>query len=111
MFYARAVDFRDAKSPAYLVAYSLGTMPGNGLYSFEKALLVDRHGKKLVGLDDCGEAGIVVSILAHCRWPLHTSLLEGINNKIKVIKRMAYGFRDDQYFFLKIRAAFPGNTG
>ena len=35
--------------------------------------------------------------------------LEGINNKIKVIKRMAYGFRDDEYFFLKIRAAFPGN--
>jgi len=28
--------------------------------------------------------------VAHCRWPLHTSLLEGINNKIKVIKRMAY---------------------
>jgi transposase len=50
-------------------------------------------------------------ILAHCRWPLHTSLLEGINNKIKVIKRMAYGFRDDEYFFLKIRAAFPGNAG
>ena len=47
-------------------------------------------------------------ILAHCRCPLHTSLLEGINNKIKVIKRMAYGFRDDAYFFLKIRAAFPG---
>lgn len=47
-------------------------------------------------------------ILAHCRWPLHTSLLEGINNK-KVIKRMAYGFRDDAYFFLKIRAAFPGD--
>ncbi|MFQ5353032.1 MAG: ISL3 family transposase [Candidatus Binatia bacterium] len=47
-------------------------------------------------------------ILAHARWPLHTSLLEGINNKIKVIKRMAYGFRDDDYFFLKIRDAFPG---
>ena len=51
----------------------------------------------------------VEGIVAHCRWPLHTSLLEGINNKIKVIKRMAYGFRDDEYFFLKIRAAFPGN--
>jgi transposase len=50
-------------------------------------------------------------ILAHARWPLHTSLLEGFNNKIKVIKRMAYGFRDDEYFFLKIRAAFPGNPG
>lgn len=47
-------------------------------------------------------------ILAHCRYPVHTSLLEGINNKIKLIKRMAYGFRDDEYFFLKIRAAFPG---
>lgn len=47
-------------------------------------------------------------ILSHCRFPLHTSLIEGINNKIKVIKRMAYGFRDDDYFFLKIRAAFPG---
>lgn len=47
-------------------------------------------------------------ILAHCRWPLGTNLIEGINNKIKVIKRMAYGFRDDSYFFLKIRAAFPG---
>ena len=47
-------------------------------------------------------------ILAHCRWPLGTNLVEGINNKIKVIKRMAYGFRVDAYFFLKIRAAFPG---
>jgi transposase len=50
-------------------------------------------------------------ILSHCRWPLHTSVLEGINNRIKVIKRMAYGFRDDCYFFLKIRAAFPGKPG
>jgi transposase len=47
-------------------------------------------------------------ILSHCRFPLHTSVLEGINNKIKVLKRMAYGFRDDAYFFLKIRQAFPG---
>ena len=44
-------------------------------------------------------------VLAHCKYPLHTSLLEGMNNKIKVIKRMAYGYRDEDYFFLKIRAA------
>lgn len=50
----------------------------------------------------------IEGILAHCRYPLHTSVIEGINNKIKVIKRMAYGFRDDEYFFLRIRAAFPG---
>jgi transposase len=50
-------------------------------------------------------------ILSHCRHPLNTSVLEGINNKIKLIKRMAYGFRDDAYFFLKIRSAFPGKAG
>ena len=42
------------------------------------------------------------------RAALHTSVLEGINNNIKVLKRMAYGFRDAEYFFLKIRHAFPG---
>lgn len=47
-------------------------------------------------------------IIAHCRYPLNTALVEGINNKIKVMKRMAYGYRDDEYFFLRIRAAFPG---
>jgi transposase len=47
-------------------------------------------------------------IINHARYPLHTSLLEGINNKIKVMKRVAYGYRDDAYFFLRIRAAFPG---
>lgn len=50
----------------------------------------------------------IEGVISHCRYPLHTGILEGINNKIKVIKRMAYGYRDDAYFFLKIRAAFPG---
>lgn len=50
----------------------------------------------------------LAGIIAHCRYPLHTSLLEGINNKIKVLKRMGYGYRDDGYFFLKVMAAFPG---
>lgn len=49
-------------------------------------------------------------ILARCRHPLNTSVVEGINNAIKVIKRRAYGYRDQEYFFLKIRAAFPGNA-
>ncbi len=52
--------------------------------------------------------GCLPGLLAHCRHRLHTSVLEGIHNKIKVIKRMAYGCRDDRYFFLEIRAAFPG---
>ncbi|ENO74356.1 ISL3 family transposase, partial [Thauera sp. 63] len=49
-------------------------------------------------------------ILASAIFPLNTSILEGVNNRIKVIKRMAYGFRDSAYFFLKIKAAFPGKA-
>lgn len=41
---------------------------------------------------------------------MHTGKLEGINNRIKLIKRMAYGYRDTAFFFLKIRAAFPGKA-
>lgn len=48
-------------------------------------------------------------IVSRVRWPMHTGKLEGINNRIKVIKRMAYGYRDTDFFFLKIRATFPGN--
>ena len=49
-------------------------------------------------------------ILASARFPMHTSLLEGLNNRIKVIKRMAYGFRDSNFFFPKIKTAFPGKA-
>ncbi len=49
-------------------------------------------------------------IIASARHRLNTSVLEGMNNRIKVIKRMAYGYRDSNYFFLKIKAAFPGKT-
>lgn len=45
-------------------------------------------------------------ILAHCKHKISTSFLEGMNNKIKVIKRIAFGYRDLEYFFLKIRGAF-----
>ncbi len=45
-------------------------------------------------------------IINHCRFPIHTSRLEGINNKIKVIKRKAYGFHDIEYFSLVIKSAF-----
>ena len=47
-------------------------------------------------------------ILNHCRYPIGTSRLEGVNNKIKVIKRKAYGFHDPQYFALKVKQALPG---
>jgi transposase len=45
-------------------------------------------------------------ILNHCDHPIHTGRLEGVNNKIKVIKRKAYGYHDFRYFSLKIIQAF-----
>jgi len=50
----------------------------------------------------------VEGIVSSAEFQLNTSVLEGMNNRIKVIKRMAYGYRDNTYFFLKIKAAFPG---
>ena len=52
----------------------------------------------------------VEGIVSSARFRLNTSVLEGMNNRIKVIKRMAYGYRDNTYFFLKIKAAFPGKV-
>lgn len=48
-------------------------------------------------------------IIAHSRFSIHTSRLEGVNNRIKVIKRKAYGFHDPGYFALKVKQAFPGH--
>ncbi len=45
-------------------------------------------------------------IVNHCDYPIHTGKIEGVNNKIKVIKRKAYGFHDLRYFTLKIYQAF-----
>jgi transposase len=49
-------------------------------------------------------------IIAHARFPINTGRLEGTNNRIKVIKRVAYGFHDPDYFALKVKQAFPGHA-
>lgn len=41
-------------------------------------------------------------IIMHAKYRISTGKVEGTNNKIKTIKRQAYGYRDDEYFFLKI---------
>lgn len=47
-------------------------------------------------------------ILNHCKHPISTGRLEGTNNKIKVIKRVAFGFHDLGYFALKVKQACKG---
>jgi hypothetical protein len=41
-------------------------------------------------------------ILAYYDFPISTGPLEGTNNKIKTMKRQAYGFRGMEFFNLKI---------
>lgn len=41
-------------------------------------------------------------ILAYYNYRISTGPLEGTNNKIKTMQRQAYGFRDKQFFMLKI---------
>ena len=43
-------------------------------------------------------------VLAYFDYPITTGPLEGINNKIKTMKRQAYGYRDLEFFKLKIMA-------
>ena len=42
-------------------------------------------------------------LVAHAKFPINTGKLEGFNNKIKVAKRNAYGFRNLDFFFSYIR--------
>ena len=48
--------------------------------------------------------GYAWGILSWYDYPISTGPLEGTNNKIKTMKRQAYGFRDHQFFKLKIYA-------
>ena len=41
-------------------------------------------------------------IIAHATYKISTDRLEGINNKIKTLRRQGYGYPADDYFFLKL---------
>lgn len=41
-------------------------------------------------------------IIAHATYKISAGKIEGINNKIKTIRRHGYGYPDDEYFFLKL---------
>ena len=60
--------------------------------------LDNRHFNTLADTLDKRRAGLL-SWFAH---RISTGPLEGLNNKIKVLKRQAYGFRDMDYFKLRL---------
>jgi hypothetical protein len=41
-------------------------------------------------------------IVSRVRFPISNGPLEGSNNMIKTVRRQAYGYRDTDYFFLKL---------
>lgn len=41
-------------------------------------------------------------IIAHATYNISSGKIEGINNKIKTLRRQGYGYPDDEYFFLKL---------
>lgn len=41
-------------------------------------------------------------VIAHATYNISASKIEGINNKIKTLRRQGYGYPDDEYFFLKL---------
>ena len=45
----------------------------------------------------------IPGLVAHAEHQISTGKLEGFNNKIKVAKRIGYGYRDEDFFFSLIR--------
>ncbi len=60
--------------------------------------LDNRHFDTLATTLETRRAGLV----AWFQHPITTGPVEGLNNKIKVLKRVAYGYRDDEYFKLRL---------
>ena len=88
-----------------------------GLRSFKRRLNLYAR-KDLLIIDDflispiSEEAALLVQvvnlredIVAHGYYRISSGRVEGVNNLIKTVRRQAYGYRDDDYFFLKIMDA------
>ena len=41
-------------------------------------------------------------IITHAKYKISSGKIEEINNKIKTLRRQAYGYPDNEYFFLKL---------
>ena len=46
-------------------------------------------------------------IIAHATYRISSGKVEGTNNLIKTVRRKAYGYRDNDYFFIKGRGHIP----
>ncbi len=82
-------------------------------YSAETEAEMDEHLGEIIDVSiDSGDSHLfwfakliadhLEGIITFPKHRMSTGKLEGINNKIKTVRRQAYGYKDDEYFFLKL---------
>jgi len=92
-----------------------------GVWMYKSRVWAEKHLNRWISMARRSRIGVLKQfaktldsyregLLAHCRYPINNGILEGFNNKIKVLKRVAYGFHDDEYFILKIKQACSGTS-
>ena len=92
----RLFEIRDPKAVERGWCAWFEAAKARGIPQFERFARI--KGKRLPGL------------ISHATHPISTGKLEGFNNKIKVSKRIGYGYRNDEYFFTLIRySSIPYN--
>lgn len=74
----------------------------NSRDNFVEFLLTKHRIRQLVNFAEQKEKRIE-GLISHAEHQIGTGRLEGTNNKIKVLKRIAFGYRDNEYFFALIR--------
>jgi hypothetical protein len=94
------VDADPASTPNFIGHVGLFAGDRDELRCNDRAFLV--HMKPPLELGEGEESVHAIGILAWYDFPISTGPLEGTNNKIKTMKRQAYGFRDIEFFKLKI---------
>lgn len=105
-----ALSMNEPLSKGYYLKESLHEIWSQGTKQQAEAVLNDwveqARNSKISQLKKMANtvSGHRTAILAWYDNRMSTGKVEGINNKIKVMKRTAYGFRDEEYFRLRLYA-------
>ena len=107
---ARALDLNSDLAAAYYLKEELSAIWEQDDYDDAEGMLLDwiEYAESL-GIKELTAFAKTLrhhayGILAYYDAPISTGPLEGMNNKIKTMKRQAYGFRDMEIFKLNILA-------
>ncbi len=107
---ASALDLNSDLAAAYFLKEELSEVWEQDDYDMAEGMLLDwiKYAESLQIKELTAFAKTLrrhaIGILAYYDAEITTGPLEGLNNKIKTMKRQSYGFRDLEYFKLKILA-------